>query len=132
MKAVDNARAVDRGASPAAAAATAAEALRALNHLTIAAPTVGTPGWEVVGDLYRVLGELRLVVERLPQALGQLAVGLGCAGDRCGYRADAATESTAEELLATACAALHASQDGARRLGAELDIAHSAIGHLYQ
>lgn len=48
---------------PVAAAEQAAESLRMVNHLTIGAPSAGRPGWEDVGDLYRVLGELRLVVE---------------------------------------------------------------------
>lgn len=50
---------------PGAAAALAAEALRAVNHLTLAAPSAGVPSWEYVGDLYWVLGEMSLLTERL-------------------------------------------------------------------
>ncbi len=46
---------------PVDAAEHAAEALRTANHLTIAAPAPSTPGWEDVGDLYRVLSELRVL-----------------------------------------------------------------------
>lgn len=49
---------------PASAAEVAAEALRALNRLTIGPPSPGMPGWGQVGDLYRVLGELRVLSER--------------------------------------------------------------------
>jgi hypothetical protein len=45
---------------PVAAAEQAAESLRTVNHLTLRAPAPGTPGWEDIGDLYRVLGELRV------------------------------------------------------------------------
>ncbi|MGH9246196.1 MAG: hypothetical protein ACRD29_18175 [Acidimicrobiales bacterium] len=115
---------------PGAAAGVAAEALRALNRLTIAAPSPGVPGWEEVGDLYRVLGELCLVVDRLPQAIDQLcrhlerSVGAGC------YRADAGTRDTPEMLVASAAASLGAAQVDAREAGSQLAAAHSAVAHL--
>jgi hypothetical protein len=56
-----------RATTPSGAAENAAEALRTLNHLTLAAPTPGAPGWEDVGDVYRVIGELRALADRLPQ-----------------------------------------------------------------
>lgn len=71
-----------RATTPSRAAETAAEALRTLNHLTLAAPTPGAPGREDVGDVYRVIGEWRALTDRLPQACGQLAAGLQRLGDR--------------------------------------------------
>lgn len=49
-----------------AVAESAAEAIRMLNHLTLASPSEGTPRWEDVGDLYRVLDEVGLLIDRLP------------------------------------------------------------------
>lgn len=57
---------------PGAAAELAAEAVRAVNRLTLRAPSPDAPCWEEVGDLYRVIGELRVLAERLPQAIDQL------------------------------------------------------------
>ena len=54
---------------PSAVAESAAEALRTLNHLPLCPPSAEVPGWEDVSDVYRVLGELRLLVERVPQVL---------------------------------------------------------------
>ena len=62
-----------RTPTPVGTAEGAAEALRTLNHLTLAAPSPGVPGWQDVGDIYRVLGELRALTYRLPRTLGQLA-----------------------------------------------------------
>ena len=58
---------------PSAVAESAAEAVRTLNHLTLYPPSAEVPGWEDVSDVYRVLGELRLLVERVPQVLRQVA-----------------------------------------------------------
>ena len=58
---------------PGVVACLAAEAVRAVNRLTLLAPAAGVPGWEAGSDIYRVLGELSLLVERMPQVLGQLA-----------------------------------------------------------
>lgn len=51
----------------------AAEAIRTLDHLALVAPVCGQPEWEEVGDLYRVVGELGVLVERLPQVCAQVA-----------------------------------------------------------
>lgn len=108
----------------------AAEALRVVNHLTIGAPSPGVPGWEELGDVYRVLGELCLVVDRLPQAIDQLcphferSAGAGC------YRADAGTQDTPERLVASAVASLGAAQTDARQVGSQLAAAHAAVADL--
>lgn len=114
---------------PGAAAELAAEAVRALNHLTLAPPSARTPGWEDVTDLYRVLTEVRILTERLPQAIDQLARHLdGPIGP--GYRCDACTDESPEALVAgavgaleTACFALH---DAGRAIG----VAQEALAHL--
>ena len=87
---------------PVEAAEHAAEALRTVNHLTIAAPAAKTPGWEDVGDLYRVLGELRVLVERLPQACGQLARHLERPDAGRAYEVDAMTDEPAPVVVASA------------------------------
>ncbi len=115
---------------PGSAAALAAEALRAVNHLTLAAPSSGVPGWEEVGDIYRVLGELRLLTERLPQAVEQLARHLRrSAGSGC-YRSDGGTRESPETLVVRAVVALEATGVGAQEVGTQLAAAHSAVAHL--
>lgn len=115
---------------PGSAAALAAEAIRAVNHLTLAAPSPGLAGWEYVGDLYRVLGELRLLAERLPQAVEQLSrhlqrsAGYGC------HRSDDGTSESPETLVARAAIALEAAQVGAEEVGGQLAAAQSAVAHL--
>jgi hypothetical protein len=77
--------AVDDGspqaAGPAVLARTAAEAVRALNHLTLGGDGFGQPA-----DAYEVLGELSLTASRLPQLLGQVGTWLASAlaGGRLG------------------------------------------------
>ncbi|MCZ7537898.1 MAG: hypothetical protein M5T61_19520 [Acidimicrobiia bacterium] len=115
---------------PGAAAGMAAEALRAVNRLTIAAPSPGTPGWKEVGDLYRVLGELCLVVDRLPQAVDQLRRHLERSAAAGRFRADAGTRDNPERLVASAAASLGAAQADARQVGSQLAAAHSAVAHL--
>lgn len=110
----------------------AAEALRAVNRLTIGAPAPGVPGWEDVGDLYRLLGELRVLTERLPQALGQLARHLERPRDGTYYRSDSGTCESPEALVATAVLALEDAQGHVHQAGIELGTAHSAVAHLYK
>lgn len=61
--------------TPARRAAQAAEAVRALNHLTIAY----APGYESAADVDQVLAGLRELATRLPQALQQAARWLAAA-----------------------------------------------------
>jgi hypothetical protein len=115
---------------PGSAAALAAEALRAVNHLTLTAPYSGVPGWEEVGDIYRVLGELRLLTERLPQAVGQLCRHLQRSAGRECYRSDDGTRESPETLVERAALALEAAQVGAQEVGSHLAAAQSAVAHL--
>lgn len=102
-----------------------------VNHLTLVAPTPDTPGWEGIGDIYQVLGELCLLAGRLPQAFGQLAGHLQRPADGAPYRSDTATTETAEILVAVAVDALEAARDDAHRLSTELADAQAAVAHLY-
>lgn len=58
----------ETGRSAEEAAADAAEAIRSLNHVTFMPSSVEFPS-----DVYRILGELYTMTQRLPQALQQLA-----------------------------------------------------------
>lgn len=118
------------GTEPAALAGTAAEAVRAINHLTLAPPTPGSPGREDVADLYWVLVEVRLLVERLPQALHQLARHLQHqdAHGRC--RSDSGTHQTSTELVAEAIGSLQRAGQECCSVGAHLEAAQAAASHL--
>lgn len=97
---------------PVAAAELAAEAMRAVNRLTLGPPSPGEPGWSEVGDLYRVIGGLRVLLERLPQAFGQLARHLAEPGTRF-LRTDGGTPENPEALVAIAVMVLNAACDDA-------------------
>lgn len=118
--------------TPARAADGAAEALRLLNHLTLATPAEGTPGWEDVGDIYRVVGELRIVVERLPQVCGQLAGGLKRLGERADWHTDDGTTEHPDEVVSTAIEALEEAGWVAEDVGMNLHHVHCAVAHLRQ
>lgn len=116
---------------PVDAAEQAAESVRAVNHLTLRSPSPGTPGWEDVGDMYRVLGELRVLAERLPQACSQLARHLERPATDRAYEVDATADASAEVVVASAVLALHDAQRCASRTGEHLDEALSAVAHLH-
>lgn len=122
----------DEVLTPARAADGAAEALRLLNHLTLAPPTAGTPGWEDVGDIYRVVGELRIVVERLPQVCGQLAGGLKRLGERADWRTDDGIAEHPDGVVSTAIEALLEAGRVAEDVGMNLQHVHCAVAHLHQ
>ena len=116
---------------PVDAAEHAAEALRTVNHLTIAAPAPSTPGWEDVGDLYRVLGELRVLAERLSQTCGQLARHLQRPAAGRAYEVDAMTDKPTPVVIACAVLALEDAQGCAARTGEHLNEALSSVAHLH-
>lgn len=116
---------------PVDAAEQAAESVRRVNHLTLTAPSDGTPGWEDVGDLYRVLGELRTLADRLPQACGQLARHLERPATGCTYQADATTDLPAAVVVANAVLALDEARRDAGNLGEHLNAALSAVARLH-
>ncbi len=121
-----------RMVTPSGAAEEAAEAVRALNHLTVAAPSPGVPGWEDVGDVYRVLGEVRLLVDRLPQVCDQLTTGLHRLGDREDWLTDDGTDDHPDNVVAAAVERLHVAGCVAEDLSRRLQQAHCAVAHLYQ
>jgi hypothetical protein len=117
-------------AGPAEVAERAAEAVRSLNHLTLAPPTPANVGWEHVGDLYRVMTEVRILVERLPQALDQLAGHLGRSVET--YETDACTDLGPGSLVAGAVSALDAAHYCIGEAARHLDVAQGAVSHLYE
>lgn len=123
--------ALDGVQGPGEAAELAAEALRAVNHLTIGAPSPGVPGWEEISDLYRVLGELRFLTDRLSQVLRQLVQHLERTTEVCSYQSDAGTRESPEALVAAAVLALEEAQHHVCQAGSHLNTAHMAIAHLY-
>jgi hypothetical protein len=82
---------------PAQSARTAAEAVRALNHVTF-----GGAGYARPGEVDQVIGELLRLAERLPQALrqaGRFLAGAHAAG-RVGHDSGPdATDATVAEVL---------------------------------
>lgn len=118
-------------ADPGAAAEVAAEALRVVNRLTLAGPAPSAAGWESVSDLYRVLADLRVLADRLPQALDQLARHLEQPASGDSYLSDAGTSESPEALVATAVGALQDAGCDARQLGVHLNAAQSSVVHLH-
>lgn len=118
--------------NPAGAAHVAAEAIRALNHLTLAAPSAGTPGWDGVDDIYRVIGELRIIADRLPQACDQLVAGLQRLGEQRDWYADEGTDEHPDEVVRRAVEHLQIARCDADELGLNIVHAHCAVAHLYQ
>jgi len=118
--------------TPARAAEVAAEALRAVNHLTLAAPSTRTPGWSDVGDVYRLLGELRAIADRLPQVCGQIASALQRLGDQSDWFADDGTIVPAVEVVDAAVDTLMTASWFAEDLGLNLQHVQGAVSHLYQ
>ena len=117
--------------TPVAAADRAAEALRTLNHLTLTAPTAGVPGWKGVDDVYRVLGELRVISDRLPQVCDQLVAGLQRLGEQRDWRTDEGAEHP-EEVVSSAVEHLQIASCDADEFGMNFRHAHRAVAHLYQ
>lgn len=119
--------AVEQG--PGSAAELAAETLRAVNHLTLSPPSPAHPGWEDIGDLYRVLGEVRVLVERVPQVLHQLAGHLGRSTETLAV--DGGMNETPAAIVTTGVVALNDAEAQLRQAGVHLDTAQSAVSHLY-
>lgn len=114
---------------PVVVAESAAEAVRTLNHLTLVHPSAGAPGWEDVTDLYRVLTEVMVLVDRLPQVFDQIARHLRFEVDRGGCRTDSGTDQVPMNLVARAVDGLSRAQEHGRALGEHLAVAQSAVSH---
>src|SRR4051794_10983486 len=105
------------------AASTAAEAVRALNHLTAgqAAPDLA--------ELYAGIGQLQVLAERLPQTLDQCATLFERPALGVEYGVD--NDDDPNEVSGDAVIALRAGADRAHDLARRLADAQSAVGHLY-
>lgn len=83
------------------------------------------PGWEDVGDLYRVLVEVRILAERLTKAIGQLALRL----ERpvgAEYRCDTGVADPPATLVSHAAGALAAAYEAVQEAGHDLGEGQSA------
>ncbi|MEU3574724.1 hypothetical protein AB0E96_40930 [Kitasatospora sp. NPDC036755] len=110
--------------SPAKLADQAAEAIRALNHATLA---TGRDDWEFPSNAYDVIGGLDRMAGGLDQALGQvwsLLAKLATAGHVTSDRGDANRD------LDDARSALDAARAAADQLVTALSRAHSATSPL--
>lgn len=117
--------------TPAAAASLAGDAIRVLNHLTLSTPSSQTPGWEGVDDIYRVIGELRIISDRLPQVCDQLVAGLQRLGEQRDWYADEGAEHP-DEVVSEAVINLQIASCNADEFGLNIKHAHCAVAHLYQ
>jgi hypothetical protein len=110
--------------SPAALAADAAEAVRALNHATMP----GAGGLAFPADAYEVAGSLSVIAARLPQALAKLLAFLRAevkAGRVVIVTGDHAGDPAA--VLAAVTGSLDAAVASARRLHQALDAAQNNL-----
>jgi len=111
--------------TPAQLADDAAEAVRAINHLTLRKPT--GEGWEFPSDAYSVVGNLGTLVMRLPQALEQLTEFVVTLDANDHVRAD--DGDTGDKLVALQ-AGTTAAVAAAEQLRTALDEMHAALSPL--
>lgn len=104
-------------------AATAAQAVRELNHRTR-----GSDAFTGPAELYRLVGELVLLVDGLPQLLNQLGRWLHVEHDGDRVRSDNSTDPGPTVCRATA--QLADAGDAARGLASALDRAQQCLAHL--
>ena len=104
-------------------AATAAEAVRALNHLTLGRGALGEPA-----ELDRLVAELAIMAGRLPQLLRQLRGWLDAEQHAGRLRTDDTTDPA--RIVDRAAAELAEAGHAAHHLGRALDDAHQLLAHL--
>ena len=102
-------------------AATAAEAVRALNHLTLGRRALGEPA-----ELDRLVAELAIMAGRLPQLLRQLRGWLDAEQHAGRLRSDNTTDPA--RIVDRAAAELTEAGHAAHELGRALDDAHQHPG----
>jgi len=102
----------------------AAEAIRALNHVTMSP----RDGWKFPADAYSVIGNLRELAQRLPQLLQQTEVFLQDLADGDHIRSDRGGNGAAE--VNAALDAIDRAREDALSMEAALDTAHSALSPL--
>jgi hypothetical protein len=109
------------------AARAAGEAIGELNH-----PTLGPDGFEVPSDVDAVIGELGLLVQRLPQAFHQAGVWLQVqhGTGRLGHDLGSDGPASVIEVLGEVLGVLHHAGHQAQELALTLETAHSVTSHL--
>lgn len=112
--------------APAELADDAAEAIRSLNHATLASER--REGWEYPGDAYSAIGNLATLVQRLPQALDQISQFVTRQELQGHLRSDRGRD-VADEVAAVT-AGLRMSADDVEVLADHLGAVHSALSHL--
>jgi hypothetical protein len=107
-------------------AKSAAEGIRVLNHLTLSPAAYHWPS-----DVDAVIGELVLLVQRMPQTFAQAGVWLEgqYAAGRVGHDLGAGAASVVE-VLAEVLGDLHRASHQAQGLALTLEAAHSVASHL--
>lgn len=102
----------------------AAELVRALNHATRSE----AGELEYPSDVYKIVGSLQTLAERLPQLFGQLAAFLMAEAnaDRIGHSSGGSPRTWIDDVLE----ALTKASDSADELAADLDRAHNAASGL--
>ena len=104
-------------------AATAAEAVRSLNHLTLGRGALGEPA-----ELDRLVAELAIMAGRLPQLLRQLRDWLDTEQHAGRLRTDNTTDPA--RIVDRAAAELTGAGHAAHDLGRALDDARQLLAHL--
>jgi hypothetical protein len=109
--------------TPAQLADDAAEAVRALNHATLSP----RDGWEYPADAYSVVGNLGMLVMRLPQVLEQLTEFVERLHQEGHVKADGGDTL---ERVSNLGAAKSDAEDAATKLQSALDEMHAALSPL--
>jgi hypothetical protein len=117
--------------TPVGAARAAVDAVGLLGALTVEPPAAGMPGWDDVTDLTRALGHLRVLAERLPEVLAQLARHLEAPGGGDLYGVAGNSPVPVEGVVATATTALDAAGGLLGQAAHELATAQGAVAGLY-
>ena len=112
-----------RSPSTVEVAVTAAEAVRELTHRTLGPPALTGPA-----ELDRLVAELAVMTDRLPQLLHQLSGWLGTQQHAGRFRCDNHTDP--RQLVDQAAANLTDAGHAARQLSQALDDAHQHTAHL--
>lgn len=110
--------------TPAELADVAAEAIRALNHLTQHADSLPYPG-----DAYSTVANLAVLARRLPQGIDQITAVVQALYSSNNLRSDR-PDVTVDQAVTTVVQALAAADTAAKALEIALDAAHQALGPL--
>jgi hypothetical protein len=107
--------------TPAQLADQAAEAIRAINHLTMSP----RDDWQYPGDIYSLVGNLSQMAMMLPQALDQASRLLADLNESGRLRSD---KDQLERDLGEAFYGLDDARNAAQRLYGSLNRAHNGLG----